>query len=333
MINPRTLFHRAVATAFCDLQPKVTAEVKAGPFGLRIGFFCEALAKSYLRSFVAGLPNNINLSVMVLTPDEIDLSELVPVPSERGRTFVDDQYVVVWYADRLPILYVLNRRTRQGIVWLSQRNAPEWELSRPACPLIHASLFEGPWTTAHGGAVGRDDRMLLLAGKGRAGKTTAALACADAGWDYAGDDYILANTHSGQVEPLYTSARLRIDMTSSFARLLPAASVRVSHADGETRHELALGELLGMARSRGGRLAAILLPRRRGAVLPEFTPARRADAFQALFMTTSLGVPSPLKLTTKKLSALVALAPAFFVDTGQTPAAIPEAFGNFLDVL
>jgi hypothetical protein len=33
------------------------------------------------------------------------------------------------------------------------------------------------------------------------------------------------------------------------------------------------------------------------------------------------------------LSALVALAPAFFVDTGQTPAAIPEAFGNFLDVL
>src|SRR5260370_14529430 len=328
MIDQYARFHRAVSTAFCDTQvrPIESAEVKAGPFGLRIGFASKALAKSYLRSFVSGQPAHVSLSIMVLTADEIDLSDLIPVPAEQGRTFVDDAYVAVWYADRLPVLYVLDRRARQGIVWLPKHVSTEWDLSGPACPLIQASLLEGPWTAAHGGAVGRDGRMLLFAGKGRSGKSTAALACAEAGWDYAGDDYILANTQTGQVEPLYTSARLRIDMASAFAHILPTVSVSVSHDDGDSRHELALGEMLGPTRSRGGQLAAILLPRRQRAVLPEFTPARGADAFHALFMTTMLGVPSPLKLTSEKLSALVALAPAFFVDTGQKPAAIPDAF-------
>jgi hypothetical protein len=33
----------------------------------------------------------------------------------------------------------------------------------------------------------------------------------------------------------------------------------------------------------------------------------------------------------EKLSRLVALAPAFFVDTGESPEAIPDAFRAFLE--
>ena len=310
-----------------------TAQVKAGFVGLRLEFASKVLANAYLPAFASGSPDEIYLSVRVLTPEEIDLSDLVPEPSSQGRNFVDEAYVAVWNPDEYPVLYLLDRAARRGIIWLPKSEAPKWELSRPACPLIQASLFDGPWTAAHSAAVGRDGCVLLLAGKGKAGKSTAALACAEAGWDYAGDDYILANSRTGRIEPIYTSARLRIDMADAFAHLLPGVSRGVSHDNGDARHELALGELLGSKRSKGGQLAAILLPRRRGAMLPEFSPARHADAFHALFVSTSQGVPGSLKTFGEKLSALVALAPVFFVDTGQLPSAIPGAFAAFIERL
>ncbi|MGC4005481.1 MAG: hypothetical protein QM811_21135 [Pirellulales bacterium] len=44
--------------------------------------------------------------------------------------------------------------------------------------------------TAHG--------FTLLAGEGHSGKTTAALACAKAGWRYAGDDFVAVNSETGR---------------------------------------------------------------------------------------------------------------------------------------
>lgn len=335
MADLHALFRNAFEAVFLPTQmawPE-TVRVKAGFIGLRLEFASKALASAYLQAFASGSPEHVSLSVRVLTPDEIDLSGLIPEPPSQGRNFVDKAYVAVWHPDEYPVLYLLDRANRRGIIWLPKRLAPKWELSRPACPLIQATLFDGPWTAAHSGAVGLNGCVLLLAGKGKAGKSTAALACAEAGWDYAGDDYILANSRTGQIEPIYTSARLRIDMADAFAHLLPDISRGVSHDNGDSRHELALGEFLGSNRSKGGQLTAILLPRRRGATRPEFHPARHADAFHALFVSTSQGVPGSLKTFGEKLSALVTLAPVFFVDTGQILSEIPVAFAAFIDRL
>ena len=57
------------------------------------------------------------------------------------------------------------------------------------------------------------------------------------------------------------------------------------------------------------------------------------DAFQALFTTTSQGAPGPMRDYARKLTSLVALAPAWHVDTGPDPAAIPGAFARFMDAL
>ena len=162
-------------------------------------------------------------------------------------------------------------------------------------------------------------------------KTTAALACARAGWDYAGDDYVLADSLDGHVLPLYSSARLRDDMSGHFPDLLSRAVRAVSSDFGETKHELDLGRAAIADRIRGGRLAAILLPRRRGADHVTFTPALRVDAFNALFTSTSASAPGPMKAYAEKLAALAGRAPVWFVDTGPEPAAIPEAFERFLD--
>src|SRR3954451_11358618 len=112
-----SLVRDAVSRAFDKIscQSVVTAEVKAGPTGLRISFTSEALARCYLQSFVSEPPSSIDLSIAVLDANDIDLSELVPEPAERGRTFVDDRCMAMWYADRRPVLYLLDRRKGQSV--------------------------------------------------------------------------------------------------------------------------------------------------------------------------------------------------------------------------
>ena len=153
-----------------------------------------------------------------------------------------------------------------------------------------------------------------------------------AGWDYAGDDYIIANTKNGLVEPLFTSARLRVDGAGAFAELVNVAGLRITRDEEDARHELCLAHPLAR-RIRGGIITAILLPRRRGSSTPKFAPARRVDAFEGLIRHTMPSLPGWPSVLSIKLTDLVACAPTFFVDTGTNPALLPKAFRSLLDSL
>jgi hypothetical protein len=291
------VFARALSLAF-DIVPLHTiirGFARSGTCSLSLSFSSEPLANAYLPSLPPSQPGNVDLAtesvdlaIAFVTSAEVDFLHLVPKPSDESHVLVTGDYYLAWVPGDLPVLYALERNSRRGFVWLADGHAPNWELSRPALPLIHAATVESPWTAVHGGAIGRDGRVLLLAGKGRTGKTTASLACARAGWQYAGDDYVFANSATGRIEPLYCSARLRVDMAGQFADLL-GTSAALSHDDGETRHELRLAGHLG-GEVEGGVLAAILLTRRRGAVRPLFEPARRVDAYAALVTVTMFGL-------------------------------------------
>jgi hypothetical protein len=331
MPTESSVFASGMADAFDAKLPftQYGFAVRAGPITVGFNFSSAAMSASYGRSVTPEPSGTPDLTIRVLTVDDLDLGRMIPAPFKQGRTFSQGRYFCLWHPDERSILYLLDRSLGRGLIWLAAGEVPEWELSRPACPLIHAFLADTDWSTVHGAAVGRDGRMLLLAGPGRIGKSTAALSCALAGWDYAGDDYVLADTSAGWIEPLYSSARLRVDMAPAFSDIL-RTSHTLSREGGDQRHELRLADHLDPALLRGGRLVAILLPRRAGAQSPQFEPARRSDAFHALFKNTMLGAPGSLREIATKLSSLVARAPAFFVDTGSDPKAIPSAFDNFI---
>lgn len=326
-------FIEAVQGALRDAEAICSAEalVSSGNFGLRILYRDPALAQDYARSFLRATPFPDTFAITLVSARDIDLSALAPLPRDQGRAHFGDGLTAIWTAGERPILHVFDHVARRALVWLAEDAAPAWELSRPACPLINAAARDSAWTVAHGAAVGRAGRFLMLAGKGRAGKTTAALACACAGWDYSGDDYVFANSSGGEVLPLYSSARLRDDMSNRFPLLISRTLHGVSRDFGEARHELDLSRTLGADRICGGRIAAILLPRRQGAASVVFTSAPRAEAFSALFTTTSASAPGSLRIYAEKLSALTARAPTWFVDTGPEPNAIPDAFERFLE--
>jgi hypothetical protein len=303
---------------------------RSGSFLLRLNFFSPRLALAFLPSFIRSEFGAVDLDIAFTSNAHHDLSGIIPEMPELPRLVADRDCYAVWQPGALPVLFALDRKTCRAIVWLAAGEAPPWVRSRPGLALIHALSVETPWTALHGGAVGRGDRFVLLVGKGRSGKTTAALACAQAGWNYAGDDFVFTNTLNSRVEPLYCSARLRIDLAEPFRDFI-GAGTPISDVDGERRHELSLAALNG--RLRGGALAAIFLPRRRGARLPEFSPARRADAFTALIAATTIELPGWPNVTAQKIAAAVDLAPVLFVDTGADPLAIPDAFALELDRL
>jgi hypothetical protein len=309
--------------------PAVECFVRSGSYRLRLNFGRPSLAEEFLPSFLPDEPGPADLQIAFLTSAEADLSHLIPQPSNEYRSATSDDWFAFWQAGDLPMLYVLDRKSKRAVIWLAAGSAPDWIASRPALPIMYAFSVDTPWITLHAAAIGRDGRTLLLAGGGRVGKTTAAVACAEAGWDYAGDDYVYANTTNGQIEQLYCSARLRADVASTFSDLI-GENTGVSGSDGELRYELRLAAQLGQMRVKGGTLAATLLPRRRGAPLPTFSPARRFDAVSALHTSMLLSQLGWADVTIKKITAAISLAPVFFVDTGQNPRAIPEAFAEFL---
>jgi hypothetical protein len=312
-------------------SPAVECFARAGCFLLRLAFASKALADEFLPSFLPAENGPPELQIGFLTSAEADLSHLIPEPPTEHRLLASQSTFALWQPGDLPILHLLDRESKRAVIWLPADAAPDWFANLPALPVMYAFAADTPWIALHSAAVGRDDRILLLAGAGRVGKTTAAVACARAGWDYAGDDYVYVNTSNGRVEPLYCSARLRADTAPAFPELLKKA--RATCSDGELRYELRLATQLDRGRVRGGSVAAILLPRRSGAAFPKFSPARRFDVVSALYTSMLLIEFGWREAMIKKITSTVGLAPVFFVDTGQHPDAIPDAFAAFLDRL
>jgi len=271
------------------------------------------LADEFLPSFLRDEMGLADLHIGLLTTAEADLSHLVPRPRTEYRVVACDDCFALWQPGVLLMLYLLDRKYKCALIWLAAGAAPDW--SRPALPIMYAFSVDTSWIALHAAVIGHSDRILLLAGEGRVGKTTAVLACARAGWDYASNDYVYANTTNGQVESLYYSVRLRADVASAFLDLIneataPGSGPSASRAVCWQRY-FCQG-------------AAVRLYR-------DFLPARRFDALSVFYTSMVFTQLGWADVMIKKITTTLGLVPAFFVDTGQNPDAIPDAFAEFLD--
>lgn len=305
---------------------------KVGPETLELLFAPQGAMRRIAPSFLSAEADP-SLRVLFCSAHTHDFSDWMPATPSENLFHAGDDRFMFWNTGAPAMFYALDRRTGAAIVWCAGDRFPAWECTRPALPIIKAALVATPWVPVHGAAVGRNGRAILMVGPGRSGKTTAALACARAGWDYAGDDFVLVSTRSpARVEPLYASARLRADMAGAFDDLL-ASRIEISTDDGDVRHELRLASRLPAGQFRGGDIAAILLPFRGGAQRPCITPARSAAAISPLLQTSGLLLPGWKSETTEKLMTLIGLAPIFTIDTGMDAAAIPDALAELLEAV
>ena len=94
------------------------------------------------------------------------------------------------YHDFSVNLFEHERRT--GICWVTEAAVlPYWVLASPLRTLFHWWMERNGCQLVHAAAVGIGDRALLAVGKGGLGKSSTALACLEAGFQFMGDDYVI----------------------------------------------------------------------------------------------------------------------------------------------
>jgi hypothetical protein len=268
------------------------------------------------------LPADVRFAI--ITGADAVFRGIVPEPAGEIHVVSSAELYAYWRPAPERVFFVFDRTQRRGVTWFPETTAPAWALGKPCEPLIHAAIEYTDWCVAHAGAVGRGGRFLLLIGPGKAGKSTATLACVRAGWDYAGDDVVLLNPVRGLVAPLVSSVRLRHTGLAEFKSFAEAAFM-VSDEEGAARYELRLP-----LPPTGGDVAAILGLRRRGAAAVRVEPARAADYMGPFLRDSIARAPGSAASMTRKLLAAGRMAPAFVVDTGTEPSGIPSGLDSLL---
>jgi hypothetical protein len=307
--------------------------VTSGPFVLEVATDDEARAIDFpSASPRLDLPQDADLQVAIVAGPS-NLAEYFPPVDGEATLIVEDGVYCLWLAAPESVLFVYDMAARRGLMWLPTGAATHWVRSRPLAAIIHAHAAGTDWCPLHAAAVGRNGRFLVLAGEGGAGKTTAALHCLNAGWDYAGDDYILVNPKTGGVGALYASARLRKLGSEPLAALAATATFAESVENNDPRYELRVGGTATAGQPANGWAAALILPQRRGGTPFAFRPARAVEVMSATLRVTSILAPGLQESLVPKLMGVARMAPAFVTDTGTDPTAIPAAFERFLEQL
>jgi len=306
------------ATADRPFAASRIAEV--GPLTVAIHFADHDLEALFADAFYpASATERGSWSLFVMAAAQ---GEALPLPgfsaSEPDMRLVEsaDRYCL-WMGRHSPTLYVVDRPSLRAACWISGTGAVKaWERSRPFLPALQAMLDDSPWLAVHAAALAFDDRAILFAGAGRAGKTTLSLAGLGAGWRFIGDDYVLVDTReqAPAVAPLFATARLREDMVARFPNLAGARTA-ISHDFDERRHELRLRGFPGL---RGGpaRLERLLFLERSGNPAPDFAPIRRSKVLAAMAANTFVATPGAREPRLRKLSRLLTAAPVVRFDPG-----------------
>ncbi len=184
----------------------------------------------------------------------------------------------------------------------------------------------------HAALVSRQDDGVLLVGRSGSGKSTCALACLQAGFDFLGDDKValqrdVGDTYSGW--SLTGSAHLEPDHLARFPEFQPHALP--GSASGEDKSVVLLSrvrpkQLRVRATIRALAIVCVASDEPRGV-----HRARRSEALLATALSTVLQLPIEPTRAMRTLADLVTRAPAYSLGVGRDLRRIPQQVTAILE--
>jgi len=243
------------------------------------------------------------------------------------------------YQHESGILSLLSDDASCGLCWVRDAgNLPGWEAAAPFRPLLHSWARSWGGHFLHAAAVGRAsaDRAVLLVGRGGSGKSSSALACLRAGWDYLGDDYVLVTLRpEPRVHCVYQSAKVVLAfLRSAFSEWEPLIQSVINHSvnksAGQSNHDGNSGKaILWAGRTGAGRicpslpLAALVQPVVKSISQPRLGPLRPSEGLLALGPSTLFQLPWARAEGLRFCSEIARVLPAFRLELGGGPALVP----------
>jgi hypothetical protein len=210
-------------------------------------------------------------------------------------------------------------RSRTGLFWVSSPARLPWHESvEPLRTCLHWVLAGSGWLLVHAGAVASDDGCVLLAGEGFAGKTTTAVACAETGLRFMGDNYIAIAPALAQprAHSIFGNAKLR----AGSIELLPGLRSRQGEyrrtgdrlvVDFHTRHPERLANTAP--------IRAVLIVRHGKGHGCRLQPATPAHALRVLAPSSIYQLPNNRGTGLAPMAELVRRVPSYRIEVGPDP--------------
>ena len=245
----------------------------------------------------------------------------------RGRVGQDIGAIVAYHTVHFGGITLFDPASATGLYWVeSARVLPWYELGSPLRTALHLALPGPNRHLIHAGAVGRNGAGVLIGGRSGSGKSTLTLACVEAGFGYAGDDYMFVTLDPAPAaHTLYTTAKVDPE---GLARLSSLAAYVDTRAPSPDKVVLDLSEAAEILESVP--IAAVVLPRVVVGGVSTLAPLGPAEAFRALSPSTILQMPhrsAEVLDTTRKLLTSV---PSYRLELGDDLPAAARLLGDLI---
>jgi hypothetical protein len=206
-----------------------------------------------------------------------------------------------------------------------------YEQGRPLHPLLTLWHNDRSVPVVHAGLVSLNDKGVLLAGMGGAGKTTSAITCLEAGFSYLSDDLIgIAVLTDGSFwgHSLYNSAYIDPEHLTKFPHLKPFAIKGTF--PGDDKCLILLAQIWPSRVIHTSGIHTILLPRIGKEYDSRISPAPKAKALFAL-APSSRQINKRLGATGfDMLAKLVEQVPCYWLEVGRDLKGIPRCIAESL---
>lgn len=252
----------------------------------------------------------------------------------EGETFVSDDGRVVVTA-RTQTRTTMHRPTQRLVGWVHRHDRLTlYELGRP----LHSELLlwhkDRGIQAIHAGLVARGGDGVLFGGPGGAGKSTTALTCLRAGFEYLADDYVALErpADGGFVgHSLYASTHLEPGHLRRFPFLVPHAIAGT--LPREDKSLVLLSEVLPGGLGRTARIRAVALPRVTEAHDTVVRPASTVESLLRLAPSSLLMLPYAgiAEREFDKLSDFLAEVPTYWLEIGRDMDQIPRRIDEILE--
>ena len=220
-------------------------------------------------------------------------------------------------------LSLFDNGSNVGLFWIhAAEEIPSYVSGSPLHIIFSWWAHEHGLQLVHAAAVGTPIGGVLIVGKGGTGKSTTALSCLQAGFLYAGDDYVLVDDRP-VVYSLYNSAKLDSHQSHNFPALF---SNRPSFRQSDLEKTLTF-----LYRTHPKQLAAslpivaILLPKISHSPSSGLRRASTAQALAGLAPSTLFQLPGEDRSALHDLARLVAQVPNYVLHLGTDLETIPGA--------
>jgi len=261
--------------------------------------------------------------------ESLDTANATSRVDQTTIRFKDDDIVGVFqHGD--DTLSMLNYDLAQAVFWLPDAtHISSHERGGPLRNIFHWWSSQQGYQQIHAAAVGTSRGAVLLAGKSGSGKSTTALSCLSAGFDYLGDDYcLLKNDPAPYAHSLYSSAKADHNTLQRFPEL--GSSIDNPDRPDTEKAVLFLHRDHSTKVTTSSPVRAILVPKITGRPQTRLKPAPRIEAVKALAPSTIFQFVDAGSTDLRRITQCAHALPCYVLEVGTELKQIPAVIREFL---